>query len=485
MTKSLLRISERDWQTLIHYHRHQDERISFLYGRAVRRKGRLIILAKPGPILPSDDCYHSAGNTHLELHKDVTAGLTYEFCQSDYDVLINIHSHPFSKSGTRFSGIDDQDDRQLDKFLRPKLAADQRVLTNLSIVVDQNSFDARFTDHRRKQVFSPLSEVQCFGEHLNVYYPNSRRQQASKRKHRQATASRVCRHDFIGERALSWMQQAKVAVCGAGGLGSIAAEGLLRLGFRKIVLIDDDNIELSNLNRLQTIKTAQLGHSKVAALKTNLLNMAADAQITAIARNISDRATLNILSSCDLLIGAVDNSLPRALLNHLSVQYQIPYFDAGVEITLNPVNLRYRLFSVLPAVTACMECSPFDILDNEEITQSLLSPQMQDAFRHLGYIREQAEGSAPSVYPLNMSAMGALLTELINYLGGFKAVATTLYSDYQHNHFQRSDRDNFPLNRPATDCPVCSFYRAEGDTQKLPFCKGTKQTIQYDKKSIC
>lgn len=72
-----------------------------------------------------------------------------------------------------------------------------------------------------------------------------------------------------GRALLEGFQKASVAVCGLGGLGSCIALCLARAGIGKLILIDYDRVELSNLHR-QQYKPGQIGLLKTEALAENL-----------------------------------------------------------------------------------------------------------------------------------------------------------------------------------------------------------------------
>jgi molybdopterin/thiamine biosynthesis adenylyltransferase len=479
MMKTVLKLTGQIWQSIRQYHAAPTERISYAYARSVIRDGRRLLICSGQLVLPGPDCYVGSSRTHLRLYKDVVCGVVYEcFREGEYDVLINIHHHPFSRSGTSFSPVDDRDDLAFDKALREISKETGREYVSVSVVLDEKSFDARVTNpNNPSSPFQPVHEVQCLGDELSVLFPNSSAKPSTE------VSPLVSRHDFVGAEILAWMQGATIGICGAGGLGSILAEGVARLGFGKLVLVDDDRVEDTNLNRLQGIEAAQVGMRKVDAVREHLSAISPALEIITLNNSLRDEAAINALTGCDILLGAVDNSVPRAMLNHLAVQYCIPYFDAGVDIQLDPVNFRYRLFAVLPGTTSCMECSPFKVLKTEEVIKALLNPALEIEFRHRGYIQDEGKINAPSVYPLNMQASGALLTELVNYLGGFRPVTTTLFSDYQGNKYERADRENYPDNRPAEDCPLCSFYAARGDHVTLPFsqCLDADNFLEYFK----
>ena len=71
---------------------------------------------------------------------------------------------------------------------------------------------------------------------------------------------------LIGKEGLKRLQESKVAVFGIGGVGSYAVEGLVRAGIGKFVLIDDDCICLTNLNRQLHATRKTIGKPKVEVM---------------------------------------------------------------------------------------------------------------------------------------------------------------------------------------------------------------------------
>ena len=76
------------------------------------------------------------------------------------------------------------------------------------------------------------------------------------------------------------LRTSKVAIFGVGGVGSYAAEALVRSGVEHFVLIDDDRICLTNLNRQLHTTRRTLGHYKVDAMKARMLEINPQAEIT-------------------------------------------------------------------------------------------------------------------------------------------------------------------------------------------------------------
>lgn len=84
---------------------------------------------------------------------------------------------------------------------------------------------------------------------------------------------------LIGKEGLEKLQNAKVAIFGIGGVGSFVAEGLARAGVRNLVLIDNDDIDITNVNRQIHATHSTIGKYKVDVMKERILDINPDANI--------------------------------------------------------------------------------------------------------------------------------------------------------------------------------------------------------------
>ena len=102
-----------------------------------------------------------------------------------------------------------------------------------------------------------------------------------------------------------------VAVCGLGGLGSNIAITLARAGIEKLILIDFDKVDITNLHR-QQYKANQIGISKAEALKYNLkeINPYLEAQIHTV--RLDENNAKDILSNADIICEAFDEAEAKA-----------------------------------------------------------------------------------------------------------------------------------------------------------------------------
>lgn len=106
---------------------------------------------------------------------------------------------------------------------------------------------------------------------------------------------------------------ATVAVCGLGGLGSNIAISLARAGVGKLILIDFDRVDLTNLHR-QQYKATQIGLSKTEALAANLQEIAPYVEIQTVTAKITEENFVQLLQGADIVCEAFDNPEAKAML---------------------------------------------------------------------------------------------------------------------------------------------------------------------------
>lgn len=145
---------------------------------------------------------------------------------------------------------------------------------------------------------------------------------------------------LIGEDALQTLSKAKVAVIGVGGVGSFAAEGLVRSGIGSITLMDSDFIDVTNINRQLHATTKTVGKSKVQVMKERLLSINPDCDIEAMHVRYSCDADFDV-SVYDYVLDCIDSIQDKVELivncKHAGVKI-ISCMGAGNR--LNPTSFR-------------------------------------------------------------------------------------------------------------------------------------------------
>src|SRR5262249_5496441 len=123
------------------------------------------------------------------------------------------------------------------------------------------------------------------------------------------------------------------AIVGCGGTGSAVAEQLVRLGARRLLLLDPDCLSSSNLTRVYGSFAADVGRSKVVSLADQLRRIAPDAEISYVESRITELAVARQLAFVDVIFGCTDDNAGRLILSRVSTYFMTPVFDCGVMIT--------------------------------------------------------------------------------------------------------------------------------------------------------
>ncbi|MEE0988322.1 thiamine biosynthesis protein ThiF [Kandleria vitulina] len=117
----------------------------------------------------------------------------------------------------------------------------------------------------------------------------------------------------IGLSLYEQFSNATVAICGLGGLGSHIAIALARAGVGKLILIDFDQVDMTNLHR-QCYKVNQIGCNKTEALLENILEVAPYIDIEAINEKITEDNIVSLLKDADIVCEAFDDPSCKAML---------------------------------------------------------------------------------------------------------------------------------------------------------------------------
>ena len=120
----------------------------------------------------------------------------------------------------------------------------------------------------------------------------------------------IARHGLALHKRFS---SATVAVCGLGGLGSNIAIALARAGIGKLILIDFDRVDITNLHR-QQYKANQIGLYKADALAENLSEIAPYTEIQTVTAKITEENFTDLLKDADIICEAFDNAEAKAML---------------------------------------------------------------------------------------------------------------------------------------------------------------------------
>ncbi len=116
----------------------------------------------------------------------------------------------------------------------------------------------------------------------------------------------------------------RALIIGMGGLGSPLAMYLAAAGVGHLVIVDDDEVDLSNLQRQIIHHTADIGRAKVDSAQEQIAAINPDITVTALASRLNETELAEQVAQADVVIDGTDNFASRFALNKLCVQQQTP-----------------------------------------------------------------------------------------------------------------------------------------------------------------
>ena len=207
----------------------------------------------------------------------------------------------------------------------------------------------------------------------------------------------------IGEEGQEKLSQAKILVCGAGGLGSTVLANLASVGIGNIGIIDNDVLELSNLNRQYIHKIDALGKIKVESAKKWINEFNPEINVNTYQIRLDETNYLEIVKDYDFIMDCFDSFKSKFLLNKIAVKTGKTLIHGGVTEFFGQVT------TIIPQKTACLNCILPE--DDTYIVKGVLSPavttiasiQAMEAVKLILNIGERLENKLLSYNGLNMT----------------------------------------------------------------------------------
>ena len=227
---------------------------------------------------------------------------------------------------------------------------------------------------------------------------------------------RYSRHLLIPELGIEGQQKlldAKVLLLGAGGLGSPIALYLAAAGVGTLGIVDDDEVDLSNLQRQVIHNSERIGVPKVDSAEESIRALNPDVKVVKHQTRLDSSNILEIIDGWDVIVDGVDNFPTRYLLNDATVRLKIPVvsasilgFDGQLSVFKPYQGPCYRcLFREPPPAELAPSCGANGVLGVLPGTMGLL--QATEVIKLIAGIGEPAIGRL-----LLYDALGATLTEV-------------------------------------------------------------------------
>ena len=227
----------------------------------------------------------------------------------------------------------------------------------------------------------------------------------------------------LGEEGQKKLTAARVGIIGMGGIGSQIVQSLAYLGIEEFLIVDDDIVEESNLNRLVGAFPidAEDKRLKVDVGERMITQINPEAMVEKLAMNIREEEVLDVLTGKDYLFGCVDNDAARLILTELSAAFEIPLIDSAAEIYPEEGQVREfggRVIIARPG-DFCALCA--NQIDLKAANVELESPPVREFREKHGYGFGTGI-TAPAVISLNGIVANLAVTEFLMLLTNIRPV---------------------------------------------------------------
>jgi molybdopterin/thiamine biosynthesis adenylyltransferase len=169
----------------------------------------------------------------------------------------------------------------------------------------------------------------------------------------------------VGEDGQIKLLKTRVFMVGAGGLGSPVGYYLSAAGVGTIGIVDDDEVDLSNLQRQIAHSTRTIGNPKVESAKNTFESLNPDVHIIPIKQRLSKQNILDLIKDYDIVADCSDNYATRFLVNDACVMTNKPLVTGAI------FKFEGQLTVVIPKEGPCYRClfeepPPPDILPSPQ-----------------------------------------------------------------------------------------------------------------------
>lgn len=357
--------------------------------------------------------------------------------------LVLTHTHPFAEEA-HFSSVDDEGEG----VLMPSLFSRTGKCPHGALVLTSKDCSARIwtTPNAEPKHLSPVIEV---GPNLRMHDRNHKSLPTNSSQFDRSVRA-------FGAEGQATLASLTVGIVGLGGIGSVVAEQLAHLGVRRLILLDPDVLEETNLNRVVGARRQNIGRRKVKVAADLIRRINPEIVVAAITGNVIMSNDARHLLSSDFLFCCTDSHGSRAVINQLAYQYVIPTIDLGVRIqvragTVESVTGRIQMLA--PGLP-CLVCH--DLLDPEEVRRDLLSDEARARDPYIvGAVEPQ-----PAVISLNGTVASLGVTMMLSAVVGLPVPARHQLVLFNRGVVRAAATD------PLPECVVCSLKGAlaRGDT---------------------
>lgn len=259
---------------------------------------------------------------------------------------------------------------------------------------------------------------------------------------------------FFGKDGQDRLRTAKVAVVGAGGLGTHVCQQLAYLGVGEIRPIDHEELDITNLNRYVSAYSDDHipGSHKVDLCERMILRIDPGIVVRKVCAPLRNKEAFHTIRTADYVFGCLDNEGSRLVLTELCSAYARPYFDLATEIIPGDEPSYGGRVCVTWNGNGCLVC--LDMLDLREAQRDLASPAAERDIRAIYGVDVRLLGNTgPSVVSVNGVVASLGVTEFMLMVTGIRE-PRRLLTYHGHRGIVATNTD-----KSSPDCYYCRGIR--------------------------
>jgi hypothetical protein len=402
----------------------------------------------------TDEWIIDSSPTHVNFLKGGFQPL-YHRCAAERLVLCFVHNHPAGPAW--FSGTDDQNETQMVTRLRDINEADSEFV---ALLLHHGRWYARVRSGAAPAAAVEVRHVVIAGDRLDV---QTRRDEVDDDEvlARQEAA--------FGKPFTAKMGSLRFCVVGAGGTGSPTATLLARSGAGELIIVDNDKLETTNLNRGRGARRTDVGKNKARALADYVNQLGLRCKAVAIEARLQTPDAIDALSSADVVVGCTDSESSRDVMNLGVHYYGQLYIDTGLggSIALDERGLPAlrthtgRVNVMTPEFGRCLYCHRVitddqvryeDEVERRPWLKSLSAEQL--LAEH--YLRNSGGEQSPGVGPFTSATADYAVMSLLDMIKPFRRLPEDVLRDCIRQDFVGC---RIYSNEPAAkaDCVFCQM----------------------------
>ena len=403
-----------------------------------------------------DDMYTSSSREHYAFCMQPLRKF-YQRCEAEGLVFGIAHNHP---SGIHsFSDRDAENEKTILRGISNRNGKDIHLV---ALMLCEGKWYGQVRHGLTPEIATDVRHIVVLSENMDIHsIQESVRDIDEEIWARQAAA--------FGKPFVAKLKSLRVAIVGCSGTGGPMVTMLARSGVSDLILIDQDRLEGSNLNRVRGSKKDDIGKNKAAIARDFVHSLGLDAHAVAIDALIDESPdSVDALATCDVVFGCTDDHLGRQALNAAVSIYGIAYIDVGVggkvaqDANGKPqiVMQKGRVSVVLPEHGCCLFCQYVTSTEKARNQQALRdNPDITEEEKKERYLEGGAEDS-PGIGPFTSSIAELGIATFYDLVQPYRQLPQEWSRDHIYIDFLTM-KTGSRVSSPENGCVYCDTREAK------------------------